>query len=41
MSHAQAKTSEIYTKDVESAGLASMAIAKMATIDIDEMDHAD
>ncbi len=41
MSHTEAKTSEVYTKDVERAGLASMAIAKMATIDFDKMDHAD
>ncbi len=39
MAHTEAKTSEIYTKQVERAGLASMAIAKMAAFDFDDMDH--
>jgi integrase len=39
MAHTEAKTSEVYTKRVERAGLAKLAIAKMAAIDFDNVDH--
>jgi integrase len=40
MAHTQAKISEIYTKDVERAGLAAIAIEKLARIDFENVDHA-
>jgi len=39
MAHTQAKTSEIYTKDVERAGLSARAIEKMSAIDFAKVDH--
>ena len=40
MAHTEAKTSEIYTKRVERAGLAATAIHKMSAIDFENVDHA-
>lgn len=40
MAHTEAKTSEIYTKDVERAGLAKVAIEKMAQFKFADMDHS-
>jgi integrase len=39
MSHTEAKTSEVYTKRVERAGLAKVAIARMAALNFENVDH--
>ena len=40
MAHTEAKTSEIYTKDLERAGLAKVAIEKMAQFKFADVDHS-
>lgn len=39
MSHTEAKTSEIYTKRVQRAGLAARAIERLSTLNLEDVDH--
>jgi len=39
MAHTEAKTSEVYTKGIERAGLAAKAIEKMSRIDFENVSH--
>jgi len=41
MAHTQAKTSEVYTKDLERAQLSARAIAKMSAMDFEKVDHGE
>lgn len=39
MSHTEAKTSEVYTKRVERAGLAALAVERLSGLDLEIVDH--
>lgn len=41
MAHTEAKTSEVYTKGIERAGLAAKAIEKMSRIDFENVSHSE
>jgi integrase len=41
MAHTEAKTSEVYTKGIERAGLAAKAIEKMSRVDFENVSHGE